>query len=396
MIPPANPIAAVTHPDPYPYYAELVETRPLYYDAALGLWVASSAAMVTAVLTDERCRVRPVAEPVPHWLLGSPAAAIFGYLVRMDDGAGHAPGKRAVTATLAALEMSQVAEQSHHWAARLIAEHESAPDGDQLTNFPFWLPVYVIGSLLGVPSHRLMPMTAWIDDFVRCLVPTSSPEQRARGINAADQLLDLMQVHHHARDSRPAGLLDGLAQEAQRAGYAGEERLIANAIGFLSQAYEATAGLIGNTLLALAAYPAVQDRVIADPSLLRAVVQEVGRYDASIQNTRRFLDRASSIGGQALRADASILVVLAAANRDPATNPHPAAFDIFRAERRVFTFGSGGHACPGTALAETIAAAGVAQLLHAGMRPGQLAAQVRYRASSNARIPLLTYEEAAR
>jgi hypothetical protein len=71
MTPPAHPVAAVTHADPYPYYAELVAHRPLYRDAALDLWVASSADVVTAVMTSERCRVRPAAEPVPRALLGS-------------------------------------------------------------------------------------------------------------------------------------------------------------------------------------------------------------------------------------------------------------------------------------------------------------------------------------
>ena len=42
MTPPGNPIAAVTHPDPYPYYREMVATRPLHRDRDLGLWVAAS------------------------------------------------------------------------------------------------------------------------------------------------------------------------------------------------------------------------------------------------------------------------------------------------------------------------------------------------------------------
>ena len=37
-----DPIAAVIHPDPYPFYAGLVAERPLYRDDALGLWVAAS------------------------------------------------------------------------------------------------------------------------------------------------------------------------------------------------------------------------------------------------------------------------------------------------------------------------------------------------------------------
>src|SRR4030095_7484258 len=94
--PPRDPVAAVTHPDPYPYYAELVAARPLYRDDLQGDWVASSAAAVTAVLTSERCRVRPPAEPVPKALVGSPAGEIFRRLVRMTDGAGHDAAKYAV------------------------------------------------------------------------------------------------------------------------------------------------------------------------------------------------------------------------------------------------------------------------------------------------------------
>jgi hypothetical protein len=40
---PQNPIAAVTHPDPYPYYAKLLAEKPFYYDLELEMWVASGA-----------------------------------------------------------------------------------------------------------------------------------------------------------------------------------------------------------------------------------------------------------------------------------------------------------------------------------------------------------------
>src|SRR5260370_1142927 len=71
---PADPIAAVTHPDPYPYYRALVARAPLYRDEALGLWVAASAHAVTAALTSPLGRVRPAAEPVPASFVASPAA----------------------------------------------------------------------------------------------------------------------------------------------------------------------------------------------------------------------------------------------------------------------------------------------------------------------------------
>jgi len=58
-----------------------------------------------------------------------------------------------------------------------------------------------------------------------------------------------------------------------------------------------------------------------------------------------------------------VLVVLAAANRDPAANPEPARFDPLRRDRQAFTFGVGPHACPGEAMATAIAEAGVERLL---------------------------------
>src|SRR5689334_2899407 len=81
--PPLNAVAAVTHPDPYPYYADLVTSKPIAWDETAKLWVAVSATAVAAVLTSDLCRVRPPTEPVPSALLGSPAADIFRHLVRM-------------------------------------------------------------------------------------------------------------------------------------------------------------------------------------------------------------------------------------------------------------------------------------------------------------------------
>jgi len=65
------------------------------------------------------------------------------------------------------------------------------------------------------------------------------------------------------------------------------DSIIANRIGFLSQAYEATAGLIGNTLLALAAHAEARSAVIAHPGYLDNAIQETLRYDPPVQNTRR-------------------------------------------------------------------------------------------------------------
>jgi cytochrome P450 len=384
MMFPQDPIAAVTHPDPYAYYADLVARQQLYHDDKLGLWVVSSASAVTSALTNDLCKVRPANEPVPKSLLGSPAAEIFRHLVRMNDGESHCPFKQAVSAALASIYAVQAARQSDKWARFLLDEGGSK----RLSRFVFHLPVYVVGSLIGVPEDRLHQTALWTGDFARCLALASDPDRIERDKAAAGHLLEMF------RDltCREEGLLSALAREAKRLGREETDAIIANGVGFLSQTYYATAGLIGNTLLALASRPEARDQVTADPGLLPSVIQEVLRYDSPVQNTRRFLAEDGIVAGEKMKAGDAILVILAAANRDPAANPNPERFDIFRKERRIFTFGVGPHACPGEALATTIAKAGVERLIASGVALERLAETVTYSASANTRIPIFEEE----
>ena len=389
MKPPPDPIAAVTHPDPYPYYRELVATAPLYRDEARGLWVASSAEAVTAVLTSPLGRVRPPAEPVPTALLGSPAAHIFGRLVRMNDGPGHGPMKGAASAALESIDTARVRAHADRWARSLSAAigPRSSPAG--LDDFALALSTHVIASLLAVPDEELPRARRCVGGFVGCLSPGADAERLARGKGAAGHLVEMVRSLPTAPGpGAGAGLLSVLSREADRAGCDDPSAIVANAIGFLTQAYEATAGLIGNTLLALATHPELAARLDAAPDLLRDVIREVLRHDPPIQNTRRFIGADGLVAGRRMRAGETVLVVLAAANHDPAANPAPERFDVARERRRTFTFGAGVHSCPGEPLATTIARAGVEQLIARGIALEPLARTVTYRPSVNARIPL--------
>ncbi|HEX4497639.1 MAG TPA: cytochrome P450 [Thermoanaerobaculia bacterium] len=377
---PRDPIAAVTHPDPYPFYAELVAHRPLYRDETLSLWVASSAAAVTAVLASDLCRVRPPAEPVPRALLGSPAGELFGHFIRMNDGPGHCPFRGALATVLDALDPASVAEPGRRWARALVG---GVPGVNNPADFAFRLSGMVLGSLLGVPEQDLERTVLWNRGFVAAATPGASPAVLAEGKEAAGHLLALFRS---LLASPSAGLLTTLAAAARQVGRGDDTVIAANGIGLLFQAYDATAGLIGNTLIALAADGDLRERAV-DPGLLSQVVQETLRFDPPVQNTRRFVARDGIVAGEAMKEGDAILVVLAAADRDPAANPDPDRFDPFRTDRRIFTFGAGGHACPGERLAATIAQAGVEALLHAGLDPERFAAGRLYKPAGNVRVP---------
>lgn len=372
MTAPRDPVVAATHRDPYPYYATLVAERPFARHEGLGMWVASSAAAVTAVLTAPGCRVRPSAEPVPVALVGSPAGELFRRLVRMNDGPGHDWMKHAVSATLDALDIGRVAMISRERASALVAELAPHVDPTRLTPFAFRMTAEVVATTLGAPADGLPPIARWTEDFVRALAPGAAGDELDRGQAAADELM------RFGRSLRsPTGLLAALAHRAP----GDADAAVGNAIGFLSQSYEATAGLIGNTLLALSRHPDLRRAV-------PAVVLEVLRHDPPVQNTRRFVAYDTTVDGIELQAGDAVLVLLAAANRDPAANPDPARFDVTRASPQVFTFGLGGHACPGATLATSIAVAAVQALIASGLMLDGLGEAVRYRPSINTRIPL--------
>ena len=378
---PRDPIAAVTHRDPYPYYEELVATRPFHRDDALGLWVACSAAAVTDALANPACLVRPPAEPVPGPLVGSPAGAIFARLVRMNEGARHSAMKPAVSAATARIEAS-VGAQAARWAERLADELDPASGPARLNEFVSSLSAYVIASSLGVSPHELPRTAALARDFAQGIAPAATGERLTRGADAAHQLWTACDALLEAPSTRASAT--ALADLDRAIGE--REDAVANGIGFLSQAYEATAGLIGNTLVALGRHLPRGASGAGDD--LGSFIREVVRCDPPVHNTRRFVARNTAVAGRELRAGDAVLVVLAAANRDPAANPGPSRFDPLRSSRRSFTFGSGPHACPGEAIATALAEAGVRQLLARGVHPAELVGSVTYRPSANTRVPI--------
>jgi cytochrome P450 len=148
---PADALAAVTHPDPYPYYAELARESAPRFDARLKLWIVANPATLKAVLAHPDCRVRPVHEPVPAAIAGA-AGDVFAALVRMNDGERHAVPRAVLTQLLAAWNDDVVASRASRIAAGLLT---TLPDAAALTAYAFDVPVRTVASLLGCPDAQL-------------------------------------------------------------------------------------------------------------------------------------------------------------------------------------------------------------------------------------------------
>jgi len=384
---PDNVLAAAAHRNPYPFYAALVSPA-LVFDAPRKLWLASGAAAVKEVLGNPACRVRPLAEPVPSAIIGSAAGEVFGHLVRMNDGLRHDAPKLALQRFLAAVDLDRVRARTQALALQLAGDGDLR--GAALSQWAFDVPVMAVADLLGFDEAELPQVARWMGDFVACLSPLSTPAQLAAAGDAASALLERFSELVEASAARPGSALERLQQEAAQAGWHDARALLCNAVGLLSQTYEATAGLVGNSITALATQPGLLDAIAREPGRLLQMVQEVSRHDPSIHNTRRFVAEATEVAGVSLQAGDVVLVLLAAAGRDPACNPQPDEFLLEREDREVPGFGSGAHQCPGQALACAVAAAAVRALLVSGRLKDAASFTWDYRPSMNARIPHFT------
>ena len=80
-------------------------------------------------------------------------------------------------------------------------------------------------------------------------------------------------------------------------------------------------------------------------------MEEALRYEGAAKLLHRWVRRDVTVGGREIRAGQRVLVLLAAANRDPARFDDPEAVDIARAPNPHLAFGRGIHACLGAQLA---------------------------------------------
>ena len=359
-MPPKHAVEAVTHPDPYPYYRSLREERPLFFDATLGLWVASSQAAVSAAFTHPRLRVRPPAEPVPTALLGTPAGEVFAQLVRMTDGGFHATHKPGVE------------QGARRWSLVDVARAAQAATDDlqghnDANAFMAQLPVQAMARLLNVPQEQLAQTCLKVQQFVACIAPGASGQAVRDGAEAAAALM---------AQGRALGLTPVQA---------------ANRIALMQQSLDATAALLGHTVLMLRKEPSQAKAAIASSEAMRAFVAEAERYCAPTQNTRRFAAEALTLAGQSIAAGQGVLLVLASANRDENLNVQPDRFDPQRADRRSLGFGEGRHGCPGAMIAIEIVASCARRLCTEGRFDLIFGAQTGFRPLGNIRAPLFAH-----
>lgn len=157
----------------------------------------------------------------------------------------------------------------------------------------------------------------------------------------------------------------------------------------LAAGHETTSGLIGNAVLARSEHPEALRCLRDDPGLVPAAIDELTRWDSPVQVTSRVARTATSLAGHHIHGGDQAVVLIGAANRDPAVFTNPDRLDILRPTSATLAFGTGAHYCIGAALARAEAAEVLAQLIH---RPWRLLDWERSSSTTFRRLSRLTVE----
>jgi pentalenic acid synthase len=225
---------------------------------------------------------------------------------------------------------------------RLDEVERVGPGADLVSLLALPVTSTVISELLGVPyaDHEFFELQSR-----RIATGTTGLADSA---DAFAQLSGYLDELIRGKQEQPGdGLLDLLIAEQVGSGALTRPQLVGIALLLLVAGHETTANTISLGVLSLLADPEQARLLTADPAAVSRAVDELLRYTSVADGVGRFATRNAELAGQTITAGDGLIVVLSAANRDPAAFPDPDVLDISRPARHHAAFGHGIHQCIG-------------------------------------------------
>lgn len=344
--------------DPYALYDRMRAEAPVHrIGDSVFYAVCGWDAVVDAVTRVEDFSSNLTATMVYHddgtvtaFPMGELGAAMHA-LATADDPT-HAAHRKLLLPHLSAKRIRIIEDFAGQTAARLWEENLRDGRIEWMSAMANRLPMMVVARLLGLPDTD-------VDDLIRLGYATTTlldgvvtAAQLERAAAAAFELSSYVMEHFEkASANEESGLIADLA-----ARHASGELEQITALGIMltlfSAAGESTASLLGTATWILATRPDIQKRVRDEPELLTVFIEEVLRYEPPFRGHYRHVRRDTTLDGVDVPADAHLLLMWGAANRDPAQFDAPDEFRLDRGSgKNHVTFGKGVHFCVGAALA---------------------------------------------
>ena len=204
------------------------------------------------------------------------------------------------------------------------------------------LPAHVVSEMLGVPVDDRDWLRSLMSDVSALLEQNLRPWERVQAEASEAKVYEYL---HHLIDCKRAepgdDLLSGLVAASDSGDRITQQQIVSTVSHIYGAGFRTTMSLIGNMVHTLMRHPDQLARLRADRSLVPSAVDEVLRLEPPVQVDARYVHADAEIGGQAMPKGHRVLLMLAAANRDPAVVENPDRFDVGRADVPTLAFGSG-------------------------------------------------------
>ena len=212
-------------------------------------------------------------------------------------------------------------------------------------NFPF--PTKVISGILGLPRDDYRQFQRWttaILSFFTKLDEAIAASQEVKGYLAV--------ILAERRQNPREDLISELAQAELDGEQLTDEEIFSFLRLLLPAGVETTYRATGNMLYSLLSNPEQLDAVRADRDLIPQAIEESLRLETPLLNITRLATKDAEVSGVPIPAGSTVMLMLAAANRDETRFSEPDKYDILRENPKPhISFGQGPHACLGTHLA---------------------------------------------
>lgn len=284
------------------------------------------------------------------------------------DGADHRRIRRQVAAGLTSRRVEVLGPAISAAAAELATNLRIQLAGgapvDVIAEYASPFALRVIAMILGIPPADLSDFRGWTDE----LLAPSSQSASADAVRELHRYIrTLVERLRKEKEGSADSFLGGLVRDADNdPERLSMEELTSAAFLLLFAGYENTIRVIGNGLIAAAdetgGLEMLRDALV-EREFPRAVIDELLRYDPPPQLAiRRFTREDVTIGGMGIARGETVMLSWASANRDPLVHSGADQLRLDRCPNPHLTFGHGGHACPGAALARMELNIGLATL----------------------------------
>jgi cytochrome P450 len=364
-----NPLDPAFRANPYPIYRRLLEEAPVF-DTPFGVPAFSRFDDCIAILKDHRHFSSDDRKSPMYGQNLASAREILGADAQVSeddrpflfmDPPDHSRLRRLVNMAFTPRAIEALRPRIQELVDELLdavearpADAEGTRSMDVIGDLAYPLPVAVICEMLGVPKEDEAQFRTWSRVLASSLdpdiaVPPEVIQQRAEAIKDSRAYFRQLIAKRGSEDR--GDILSGLMSASAEGDRLSEGELLSTCTLILIAGHETTVNLIGNGVLQLLRHTEELAKFREQPELARSVVEEVLRFDPPVQFDGRMCTEETEVGGYKVPYGSFVMLLLGAANRDPAKFVEPDRFDITRNDDRHLAFGYGIHFCLGAPLA---------------------------------------------